>query len=214
MTGFARPIRQLDTHRKLVSRTEQWESDAGLTLEAIVVPASRTAENLEQAITLARALHCALLILCSHKVKPADVHRLLARRSFSGAIVVSLPDGYRHDLLEFPALASIKDDLPLACSWHVTDLSMKRNVGLVLARMLGWQRIFFLDDDIRDINPTDVQSTVSMLESYPVAGMRVGEFPDNSAACHAHRTNRGTSGCFYQLGRSGRGLPAGYRILP
>ena len=118
------------------------------------------------------------------------------RRSFSGAIVVSLPDGYRHDLLEFPALASIKEDLPLACSWHVTDLSMKRNVGLVLARMLGWQRIFFLDDDIRDINPTDVQSTVSMLESYPVAGMRVGEFPDNSAACHAHRQTGGRQDVF------------------
>jgi hypothetical protein len=196
MTGHARPIRHLDTHRNLVSRTEQRESDAGLTLDAIVVPASRTAENLEQAITLARALDCVLLILCSHAVKTADVHDLLARRSFSGAIVISLPDDYRHDLLDFPALAKIKEDLPQACSLYVTDLSMKRNVGLVLARMLGWRRIFFLDDDIRDINPADVQSTVSMLGSHPVAGMRVSRFPDNSAACHAHRETGGLQDVF------------------
>ena len=86
-----------------------------------------------------------------------EVHELLAERSFNDAIVVDLPDGYRHELLDFRALASIKDDLPEACSYYVTDLSTKRNVGLILARMLGWRRIFFLDDDIRDINPADVQ---------------------------------------------------------
>ncbi len=153
-------VRQLDTHRKLVSQTEQREHDLDtrLTLDAVIVPASRTAENLEQAITLARATNCALLILCSHHVEPTDVHELLAKRSFNDAIVVDLPDGYRHELLDFGALESIKDDLPEACSYFVTDLSTKRNVGLILARMLGWRRVFFLDDDIRDINPADVNS--------------------------------------------------------
>jgi hypothetical protein len=28
-----------------------------------------------------------------------------------------------------------------------SDLSIKRNVGLALARMLTWRRMFFLDDD-------------------------------------------------------------------
>ena len=128
--------------------------DTRLTLDAIIVPASRPARNLEQAITLARAPHCALLILCSHQVEADEVHQLLAERSFDRAIVVDLPDDYQHELLEFRALASIKDDLPAACSYYVTDLSTKRNVGLLLARMLGWGRIFFLDDDIRDINPS------------------------------------------------------------
>src|ERR1017187_7601809 len=178
MSRRAASIRQLGTHRKLVSRTEQRELETRLTLDAIIVPASRPARNLEQAITLARAMNCALLILCSHQVKPHEVHQLLAERTFSGAIVVDLPDGYRHELLDFRALASIKDELPDACSWYVTDLSAKRNVGLILARMLGWRRIFFLDDDIRDINPLDVQSTVSMLKSFPAAGMRVSSFPD------------------------------------
>ena len=95
-----------------------------------------------------------------------EVGQLLAQRSFEQAIVIDLPDGYSHELLYFPALLSLKGDLPAACSAYVTDLSMKRNVGLVLARMLQWRRIFFLDDDIRDINYPDLQNTVSML-SFP-----------------------------------------------
>ena len=121
---------------------------------------------------------------------------MLAQRSFSDAIVVNLPDGYRHELLDFRALASIKDDLPTACSYRVTDLSTKRNVGLILARMLGWQYIFFLDDDIRDIDPTDVHSTVSMLAFHPAAGMRVTNYPDNSVVCHAHRMTGGMQDVF------------------
>jgi hypothetical protein len=189
-------IRHLGTHRKLVSQAEHLALDTMLTLDAIIVPASRPAENLEQAITLARALHCMLLILCSHYVEPADVHQLLAKRSFYDAIVVDLPDDYYHELLDFPGLASIKDDLPEACSWYVTDLSTKRNVGVILARMLGWQRIFFLDDDIRDINPADVTSVVSTLGSYATAGLRVTDYPDNSAACHAHRDSGGLQDVF------------------
>jgi len=190
------PVRQLGTHRKLVSRTEQRELGTELKLDAIVVPASRPAQNLQHAITLAQAMHSKLLILCSRRVTPTEVWQLLAQRSFDAAIVVGLPDGYKHELLEFPALASIKDDLPAACSYRITDLSTKRNLGLILARMLGWRRIFFLDDDIRDANPADVQSTVSMLESYPIAGMRVANYPDNSVVCHAHRMTGGEQDVF------------------
>jgi hypothetical protein len=196
MTEAAQSIHHLGTHRKLVRQREKLTLDTALTLDAIIVPASRPAENLEQAITLARSLRCSLLILCSLRVKPADVHRLLKRRSFSDAIVVNLPDNYRHKLLDFRALATIKDNLPTACSWYVTDLSTKRNVGLLLARMLGWRRIFFLDDDIRDINPLDVQSTISMLGAYAAAGMHVSHFPDNSAVCHAHRATGGFQDVF------------------
>ena len=196
MTERAESIRQLGTHRKLVSQREPRQPDPRLTLDAIIVPASRPAWNLEQAITLAQDADCELLILCSHQLEPAEVHRLLAERSFEGGIVVNLPENYRHELLDFRGLASIEDYLPPACSWYVTDLSTKRNVALLLARMLGWRRIFFLDDDIRGISYPDLQSTVSMLGSFPTAGMRVSSFPDNSAVCHAHRATGGLQDVF------------------
>ena len=73
---------------------------------------------------------------------------------------------------------------------------MKRNVGLVLARMLRWRRIFFLDDDIRDINYPDLQNTVNMLGSFPAVGMWVTDFPDNSIVCHANRMTKGSQDVF------------------
>jgi hypothetical protein len=196
MGELSETIRQLPTHRKLVSQTEHTELDAILPLDAIIVPASRPARNLEQAVTLARAIGCALLILCSRDVQPAGVRQLLAERSFDDAIVVNLPDGYRHKLLDFPALTSIERDLPEPCFSYLTDLSTKRNIGLILARMLGWQRIFFLDDDIRDISLPDLRDTVSMLGPYSAAGMRISNFPDNSVACHAHRMTGGLQDVF------------------
>ncbi len=96
----------------------------------------------------------------------------------------------------FAAWLSLKDDLPQACGSYVTDLSMKRNVGLVLARMLQWRRIFFLDDDIRDINFPDLPSTVNMLGSFPAVGMWVTSFPDNSIVCHANRMTEGSQDVF------------------
>ncbi len=188
-------IRQRWTHRGLVNRTEQRRHYPGLPLDAIVVPASRAAGELETAVTLARAAGSQLVILCSHEAVPEAVHEYLVKRSFGDAIVVGIPDDYRHDLLDFQALSTIEDKIP-AASCYSTNLSTKRNLGLIMARMLGWERIFFLDDDIRDIALPDLQSTVAMLASYRAAGMRVTEFPDNSAACHAHRMTRGTQDVF------------------
>lgn len=196
MSELAGSVSQHDTHRKLVSQAEQRALDTELKLDAIIVPASRPVHYLEQAIALARAAHCTLLILCSRRAAPAEVRQLLARRSCNDAIVIDLPDDYGHELLDFRGLASIKDDLPTAYSYRVTDLSTKRNLGLILARMLGWQRIFFLDDDIRDINPADMHSTVSMLGSFHTAGMRVTDYPDNSVVCHAHRMTGGRQDVF------------------
>lgn len=181
------PVSQQSTHHKLVSPTEQRKLYSKLELDAIVVPAARPAWNLEPAITLARAAHCKLVILCSHDAAPGKVREILRQRSFDEAIVIDLPRNYGHELLDFRGLASIEDDLPAARRYFTTNLSAKRNLGLLLARMVGWKRIFFLDDDIRDIGHPDLQSTVSMLMQYKTAGMRVTQFPDNSAACHAHR---------------------------
>jgi hypothetical protein len=78
------------------------------------------------------------------------------------------------------------------CRARTSDLSVKRNTGLLLARMLGWQQIFFMDDDIRAVSADTVLSTVSLLggrggPGYRSAGMSIEEYPDNSVVCHARR---------------------------
>lgn len=197
MHPFAEGIRQHDTHNSLAGH--RWLGKAKfrrLNLDAIVVPGSRPAANLDHAVTLARAVDCWLLILCSGQLLGSEAQRLLADRSYDKAIIVDLPQGYSHELLDFPGLHSVRDELPKACGSYLTDLSTKRNIGLIMARMLGWRRIFFLDDDIRDISYLDLLRTVGMLGSFSAAGMWVTNFPDNSIVCHANRMTDGSQDVF------------------
>jgi hypothetical protein len=190
-------IRQHGTHRELTRRARlRGASLRRLDLDAIIVPGSRPAANLDHAVTLARAAGCWLLVVCSQRLRGTEVKEFLAERSFRKAIVIDLPPGYSHDLLEFPELRSIEKELPLECTYYSTDLSMKRNIGLVLAKMMGWQRIFFLDDDIRDIAYPNLQTTIDMLGSFPAVGMWVTDFPDNSIVCHANRETKGSQDVF------------------
>jgi hypothetical protein len=185
-------IRQHATHEQLIghSKHDPAATDDSPPLDAIVVPASRPAHNLEQAITLARAVKSHLVILYSHATRPAEIHELLAARSFSAATVIGIPTRYSHEFFAFETTEWIRKKLPAVCAVRDSDLSVKRNVGLVLARMLGWQRIFFMDDDIRDLDGAMLRSTVSLLagdDRYYSAGMSADEFPDNSVVCHARR---------------------------
>ena len=190
-------IRQYGTHRSLAGRRVLRSPRVGsLGLDAIIVPGTRPAAYLDHAVTLARAAQCPLVIVCSQDLDGREVKEYLAARSFRNAIVIDLPPGYSHPLFFFPRLLEIKDQLPPECDYHVTDLSMKRNIGLALARMTGWKRIFFLDDDIRDIAYPDLRRTVGMLSSFSAAGMWVTEFPDNSIVCHANRMTRGSQDVF------------------
>jgi hypothetical protein len=111
-------------------------------------------------------------------------------------VVIDVPPGYGHELLSFSSSGLTRGELPEVCENPNGDLSVKRNLGLLLARMLGWERIFFMDDDIRDVASADLYSTVAMLGHYRSAGMRVTDFPDNSVVCHAHRETGGSQDIF------------------
>jgi hypothetical protein len=190
-------VRQHGTHSVLTRQAGPGSATlASLRLDAIIVPGSRPAPSLDHAVTLARAADCWLLILCSQRLHGWEVKEFLAERAFRKAIVIDLPPGYSHELLEFPELRSVSKELPPEYGFYVTDLSMKRNIGLVLAKMLGWRRVFFLDDDIRDIAYPDLQATVGMLGSFPAVGMWVTDFPDNSIVCHANRQTEGSQDVF------------------
>ncbi len=183
----ANGIRQHPTHNPLTGTGPQPALQESLKLDAIIVPASRTAANLDQAIALARAAGCWLVILCSGQLDAKEAREYADARSYGKVIAADIPNGYSHELLNFQRLRAIRSGLPKACGYFTTDLSIKRNVGLILARMLNWQRIFFLDDDIRDITYSNLQDTVDMLGSYLAAGLWITDFPDNSVVCHANR---------------------------
>ena len=178
-------LRQYETHRELVGWARPSAVRGSRTApDAIVVPASRPAANLEHAIRLARAVDSQLVVLCSLEARAAEVAGYCAERNFRKAVLIDVPPGYQHELVDFDTAHRL---LPEGCTNPNGDLSAKRNLGLILARMSGWKRIFFLDDDIRDLRVSDLRTTVSMLDRYRSAGMRVESFPDNSVVCHARR---------------------------
>jgi hypothetical protein len=160
-------------------------------LDAIVVPTVRPAHHLAPVAELARQVGCLLVVLCSGQARDRAVAELVVSRPGLRAAVVDLPPGYRHRLL---ALRTSRH--PQAGLARHADLSTKRNLGLVLARLLGWSRLLFVDDDIRGLEPGMLARGLSLLGRHVAVGFRVDHWPDNSVVCHAHRLGGGEQDTF------------------
>jgi hypothetical protein len=153
-------------------------------LDAIVVPASRPASFLQPAIDLAAFLGALLVVLCSKQTKLEQVARRVARTPGGRSLIVSIPESWKHD--EFPTRSSA-EEFQKASAQRTSDLSAKRNVGLLLARLHGWNKIAFVDDDVTLSQTDNIARLAGQLDDHQVAGMVVRRFPDNSVVCHARR---------------------------
>lgn len=152
-------------------------------------------------IGLALETDIPLIVICSKRV---DRHQVIdvATRANVKAFALDLRP-HPANPLGIPFVTSSAEDLA-AASWGLThDLSTKRNLGLVLARMLGWQRLMFLDDDIFDVTKEDVNALAAGLSDHSVSVLIPEEYPDNSVACHAHRLGGGRQGKFAGAGGMG-----------
>jgi hypothetical protein len=188
---------QLPTHEEIIgpAETPALVIRPSSALDAIVVPAARPAKSLRTVIDVASEIGCRLVVLSSLRTDPAEVQRLFDDTGLATATVVEIPVGYEHPLFDFDTTQWNKEgDGKKVCAVRTSDLSSKRNIGLALARMLGWKHIFFMDDDIREINADTILGTVSLLgeegpseDRYRSASMAVKDFPDNSVVCHARR---------------------------
>ncbi len=150
-------------------------------LDAIVVPTNRSAECLSYALELAGATNAFLLILGSGHTSAMDVAKRITSHGIRG-LAVDVPADYRHPLLLDFETDNFSDAM---LGRSTNDISLKRNLGLILARMAGWRNILFLDDDITNIKGIDQAINFTADES--VAGFLVSEFPDNSVVSHAER---------------------------
>jgi len=186
-------VLQYPTHVELIESSCPPAPSARTGLDAIIVPASRPAENLTTAVKLATETDARLIVLCSFRTHAEDVRALLAKHRLRDPAVVEMPqEGKGWILNDFKTKEWVHQGPGKGvCGARNSDLSMKRNTGLLLARLLGWERIFFIDDDIRAVSAETVLSTVSVLGTgghrYRTAGMSVQKYPDNSVVCHARR---------------------------
>jgi len=156
------------------------------------VPTHRPVTRLRSSVDLARRTHTPLIVVCSRRAHQDDVIALAAQANVE-MIAFDLPPGnpLGIDFATFEDKELSAANLGWAC-----DLSMKRNLGLVLARLLGWTKLMFLDDDIYGVASDDLAALAAALEDHSVSALIPVRFPDNSVACHAHRLGGGKQGVF------------------
>jgi hypothetical protein len=170
-----------DSHRNLL-----WSGDGVQpgSVDAIIVPTIRRPASLAPAAELAKTLGCTLLTLHSKQWTSAAA---AAQRMHSAVdlVAIDVPDAQQ---LTLPAWTTSR---MLTAEFSrlrpSSDLSAKRNLGLVLSRLLGWSRVMFLDDDITELNPDDVRRASGLLDTHHAVGLHVCRFHDHSVVCHAYR---------------------------
>jgi hypothetical protein len=169
------------SHRNLL-----WSGDRiqPKPIDAIIVPTVRTPAYLAPAADLAESLGCALLTLHSRQWTSADKAAQRLPRSVD-LIAIDVPDASQLRLPRWCTSQMLTGDF--ARLRPLSDLSTKRNLGLVVSRLLGWSRVMFLDDDITALNPEDVRRASGLLDTHNAVGLHVCGFHDHSVVCHAYR---------------------------
>ena len=196
-------VEQLPSHRGLFKDLSQSPAPTHGSrrgrLDALIVPASRPAEHLEPLINSATGpsqmsiielgtfLNVPLVILCSKEARAEQVEKLVARTKGARALIVQMPDLWNYAGLPTRTSAA---EFQKASAHRGSSLSGKRNLGLLLARLHGWNKIAFIDDDIKVSRPDHITRLAGQLDEHQVVGMVVREFPDNSVVCHARRLAR------------------------
>jgi hypothetical protein len=178
-------------------------------VDAIIVPTIRPVGYLQQAAWLADWHRCPLVTLHSQYPPPTGPgaarawrprrsnSRQAARMMTCEAIDLIAIDVPHPSFLGLPALETTRL-LAGTRFARTTDTSAKRNIGLVLSKLAGWQRIVFLDDDIKVPNPDDLGRACALLDPdhYQAVGLAIEGFPDNSVVCHAFRETGGKQDTF------------------
>jgi hypothetical protein len=163
--------------------------------DAVIIPAIRGVDKLHEAAWIAADSGCRLLIICSGgQINGKRVRA--AMKPLSGIARITafdLPQHYSSALFKFSTDAHSE-----AVEGRNNDVGLKRNIGIVLARMLGWESVVFLDDDVRQGGHDLLRETWSLLGSDPaldaVGWACTGAADaldrcscDNSMVCHAAR---------------------------
>jgi hypothetical protein len=151
--------------------------------DAVVVPTVRGAGHLGTAAEVARRAGETLVALCSGGSQPDRVFTRLQRECPGVNLVVVDVQDYR------PSWGFLADGLALRFEHRKRDTATKRNLALLLARLMGWRDLLFIDDDVPAMPTKPLRRARAALDDgFTVAGWAFDDFPDHSALCHAYRS--------------------------
>jgi glycosyltransferase involved in cell wall biosynthesis len=191
------------SHRKLLKHPVGFPMD----VDAIIVPTMRNAATLKAAVRLANKQNATLVTLSSKWSTAREVAAAATGVKLIAIDVGGIPRGLMPSFETCQVLAGTKFE-------RRTDTSLKRNLGLLLARLIGWERIVFLDDDIDVPEPTDLRDAAGLTDHFGVVGLAIDGMPDNSVVCHAFRDAGGAQDTFIGGGALAVGRKAMTSFFP
>ncbi|MFD1151089.1 hypothetical protein [Saccharothrix hoggarensis] len=185
------PVEHHASHGKLLTTVDVEDCPPG-AVDAVVVPTNRTWAHLDKATGVAAVLGRPLVVLTSGNAAPEAAAKLARKKHVEMLVVdvTALPASVMPRLATTEVLRGTEFE-------RGTDTSLKRNLGLLVSRVVGWERVAFLDDDITVPRPADLDAAAGLVShGYAAVGLEVGGYPDNSVVCHAHRETGGDQGTF------------------
>lgn len=166
------------SHRQLLRRISA-SNVPGTRVDAIVVPAARSVESLGNALALATDLSCGVIVLCSGNVTATEA--AVAGNAAKASLIALDVGGEDYGLPQFET-----KKVPSRFA-RPSDTSLKRNLGLVVAKVAGLERLLFLDDDIVGITRSGARAAAALAEWFDAVGLENKGYPDNSVVCHTYR---------------------------
>jgi len=173
-----------------------------LKLSGLVVPTARPVgmgSGLALASQFAEAKEAQLVVIRSGEASDRSFPEAMVPRTALPTAVIDLPPGVAGQL------AGRSNEFVVATLHRNNDVGYKRNVGLLLGRMCGWEALLYLDDDIRSTPASqsvgagrasrrdplarlnDVLADFAMYPNLHAAGYFERDMDDNSVVCHARR---------------------------
>lgn len=174
-----------------------------LLLSALVVPTVRPigiGSGLALATSFAEAKDAQLVVIRSGPASERPFPSAMVPRTSHRTAVIDLPADAEQRILRLHS-----NEHPVATLHRKSDLGFKRNLGLLLGRMCGWEALLYLDDDIRSTPASKPTSEVARQRTNPLArlddvladfatyphlhaaGYFQRDMDDNSVVCHARR---------------------------
>jgi hypothetical protein len=204
----------IGSHRQLVELPAVFDGTLA-PIDAVVVPATRPDASLHHAAGVARRAGCPLLVLCSRGISAETAVATVSRRRRPPRVVAVDVHG------DYGTLdVKLRTDHFATATHGRGDASHKRNLGVLLARMLGWGSVLFLDDDVLGMDVESLARTRTLLAAetpggdVEAVGWSFEAFADNSVVCHAHRSTGGVQNTFIGAGGLAVRVHAGTPFFP
>ncbi|MBB2941067.1 hypothetical protein FB565_000771 [Actinoplanes lutulentus] len=179
------------SHADLLEEESLPAGSSSVRLDAIIVPTAWPVDALRHVMQIGKEIDVPVVALCS-RAASAEQARRLADDENAAVLAVDVDQSLARRL---PSFATDRL-LHRSGFGSVSDLSLKRNLGLVLARGSSWRRVLFLDDDIHIDDPRHLHRVAGLTDRYRAVGLANLGYEDNSVVCHAYRQIGGVQDTF------------------